>query len=95
MDSTFLISFMEITPQIMELKTIGTTINLIRLRKIVPKGFIKFTARSALPNARKRSPAAIPRPRAIKICNARESFFLVFTKFSVLFLVLSVFGLNF
>jgi hypothetical protein len=67
MDSTLWISFMEITPQIMELKTIGTTMNLIRLRKMVPKGLIKLTARSALPKARKRRPAIIPRPRAIKI----------------------------
>ena len=75
---------MEITPQMMELKTIGTTINLIRLRKIVPRGLTKVTARSALPKARKTRPATMPSPRAIKICAASESLVLVFIKFSVI-----------
>ena len=62
---TLRISFMEITPQMMEKNTIGTTMNLIRFRKIVPNGFMYFTAISGAPI--KHKPAMIPRARPIKI----------------------------
>ena len=39
-DPTFLMSFMEIIPHIMENSTIGTTMNFSKFRKIVPNGLI-------------------------------------------------------
>ena len=37
---TFLISFMEITPFMIENKTMGTTMNFSRFRNRVPKGLM-------------------------------------------------------
>ena len=46
MDPTFLTSFMEMMPHMMENSTIGTTINLIRFKKIVPNGLMYALAKS-------------------------------------------------
>ena len=62
---TFLMSLMEITPAMIEKKTSGQTIHLIRFRKIVPKGLMYVFAKSGLPVSA--IPAPIASTRAIKI----------------------------
>lgn len=78
MDPTFLMSFMEITPLMIENKTTGTTINLTKFRNIVPKGLIYVSTMAGLPI--KHIPTIIPKARLIKIQVASENFFLSFIK---------------
>lgn len=58
----------------MENRTIGAMIKRMGFRKIVPKGAMMFSAMSAWDC--RRSPAAMAGSIAIRICPARENFFL-------------------
>ena len=71
---TFLISFMEITPFMMENKTMGTTMNFSRFRNRVPKGLMYISAMSGrLINS---MPATIPNANPVKIHSASGFFFI-------------------
>ena len=54
----------------------GTTMNLTRFRKIVPKGLMMLLAKSARPCSS--SPVKIASSMAMKICIARDIFFFSF-----------------
>ena len=64
---TVLISFKEMIPTMMVESTIGTTMNLIKFKKIVPKGFMYSFAKGTQSVAMQIKPAIIPRTRPIKI----------------------------
>ena len=72
---TFRISLMDITPDIIEKSTIGTTINFTRFRNRVPNGLIYVVAISGV--FINPIPARIPRRRPVKIQKANGNFFFV------------------
>lgn len=65
MEPTFFMSFIEITPLIIDSRTTGTTINLTKFKNMVPKGFIYVFAASGF--FIKHSPVIMPKARLIKI----------------------------
>ena len=72
-----MISFMLIMPHTIENSTMGTTMNLSRLTKMVPMGLINFVANAAPPETPMRAqPNRQPRTNAMKIQPASEIFFL-------------------
>lgn len=72
-----MMSFMLIMPHTIENSTMGTTMNLSRLTKMVPMGLINLVAKAAPPGTYT-NPQPMPAPKmsAKKIQNASDSFFL-------------------
>ena len=69
-------SFIDITPLMIDNNTIGTTINLSKFKNIVPKGKIYLFAISTCPIIR--SPAITPKINAVTIINGSDIFFISF-----------------
>ena len=64
---------MEITPQMMEKNTMGTTINLMRFKKMVPMGSMYAVAMCGV--FIRHRPAIIPRTRPMNIWIGSGNFF--------------------